>query len=65
MVCPLLKIARDSLDVKSRIAGKPSSECLEQECAWWLEHSKRCSIPIMALNLDVIGDYAEYKSLAA
>ena len=45
MKCPLLKIARAGLLSE---AARPLDDCLREDCAWWDEVMKKCSVQVLA-----------------
>ena len=47
MKCPLLSI---SITREDRIQGYQELDCLKEECAWWVDTEKECSITILALE---------------
>jgi len=51
MKCPLSEIARywDGKETQAIL-----SDCLKEECAWWVEAADQCSITVAAKNLNAV-----------
>ena len=48
MICPILEIGW----MQTKVGEKGvSSDCLKEECAWWVENAQRCSIRCNAESL--------------
>jgi len=53
MKCPMLTMYALSFEAPEHFKDR---DCLKEECAWWSDHSKICSVKMAQVNLGSIAD---------